>query len=103
MFFPIPNYFIEENLILPFYNQCLHFFSYKQTKHEIVKAHHKFLWNDEDKEPNTLENQLAKQYHDQLFKEYCIGDLTHYKTSQVIFSTCNILFSKILFHCNNLF
>lgn len=49
---------------------------------DIVRENHKFLW-DEDKEPTTWEQRLAKKYHDKLFKEYCICDLSRFKENKV--------------------
>ncbi|XP_014233886.1 protein FRA10AC1-like isoform X2 [Trichogramma pretiosum] len=56
---------------------------YLMDKSEIIKAHHKFLWDDKDQNPDTYEKRLAKTYYDDLFKEYCIADLSRYKSNQI--------------------
>lgn len=53
-----------------------------KTDFDIIRENHKFLWEDED-EPSSWEEELAKKYYDKLFKEYCIADLTYYKDGQV--------------------
>ncbi|CAL8069699.1 unnamed protein product [Orchesella dallaii] len=53
-----------------------------KTDADIIRDNHRFLWDD-DEDPNTWEKQLAKRYHDKLFKEYCICDLSRYKENKV--------------------
>ncbi|XP_011501527.1 PREDICTED: protein FRA10AC1 homolog [Ceratosolen solmsi marchali] len=53
------------------------------TNSNILSSHHKFLWDENNDAAISLENQIAKNYHDQLFKEYCISDMTHYMTNQI--------------------
>lgn len=48
---------------------------------DVIQEHHKFVW-DEDDEPTTWEERLARKYYDKLFKEYCICDLSLYKKSK---------------------
>ncbi|BET01753.1 Hypothetical protein NTJ_14569 [Nesidiocoris tenuis] len=45
---------------------------------DVIRENHRFLWDDDD-EPATWEDRLAKKYYDKLFKEFCITDLTRYK------------------------
>ncbi|KAF6199029.1 hypothetical protein GE061_007052 [Apolygus lucorum] len=45
---------------------------------DVIRENHKFLWDD-DEEPRTWEERLAKKYYDKLFKEFCITDLSRYK------------------------
>nr|XP_022288373.1 protein FRA10AC1 homolog [Crassostrea virginica] len=52
-----------------------------KTDIDVIKEHHKFLWDDE--EADTWEKRLAKKYYDKLFKEYCITDLSRYKENKV--------------------
>ncbi|KAJ3355485.1 hypothetical protein GGF32_001989 [Allomyces javanicus] len=61
-----------------------------QTEHDLVRQHHQFLRDPSaDAQLATLDGndrwaaQLAKAYYDRLFKEYCLGDLSRYKTGQV--------------------
>lgn len=44
---------------------------------------HTFLLNEKNDLLTEAERQALKQYHEQFFKEYCISDLTNYKTNQV--------------------
>ncbi|KAK3925078.1 Protein FRA10AC1-like protein [Frankliniella fusca] len=53
-----------------------------KTDYDVLRENHRFLWDAED-HPDTWEAQLAKKYHDKLFKEYCICDLTMYKANKV--------------------
>jgi len=47
----------------------------------VIREHHRFLWKDSEVE-ESWEVQLAKRYHDKLFKEYCIIDLSRYRDNQ---------------------
>nr|CAG4649798.1 EOG090X0H59 [Scapholeberis mucronata] len=49
---------------------------------DVIKENHQFLW-EEDDSIDTWGKQLAKKYHDKLFKEYCICDLRKYKENKV--------------------
>lgn len=49
---------------------------------DIIKENHQFLW-EEDDAVDTWGKQIAKKYHDKLFKEYCICDLKRYKENKV--------------------
>lgn len=49
---------------------------------DVIRENHRFLW-DNDSEPNTWEERLARKYYDKLFKEYCICDLAYYKENKV--------------------
>nr|CAG4638140.1 EOG090X0H59 [Chydorus sphaericus] len=49
---------------------------------DVIKENHQFLW-EEDDVVDTWGKQLAKKYHDKLFKEYCICDLSRYKENKV--------------------
>ncbi|KAJ8365687.1 hypothetical protein SKAU_G00145180 [Synaphobranchus kaupii] len=53
-----------------------------KTDLDVVKENHRFLWRDEDEDDMTWEKELAKKYHDKLFKEYCIADLSKYKDNK---------------------
>jgi len=48
---------------------------------DVIREHHRFLWKDSDVD-DSWEVQLAKRYHDKLFKEYCIIDLSRYKENK---------------------
>ncbi|KRY08141.1 Cathepsin B-like cysteine proteinase 3 [Trichinella patagoniensis] len=53
-----------------------------KTDIDVIHENSKFLWEDDD-EPQTWEQNLAKRYYDKLFKEYCIGDLSKYKEGKI--------------------
>ena len=42
---------------------------------DVIREHHRLLWTEDDDE-QSWEVQLAKRYHDKLFKEYVIIDLS---------------------------
>lgn len=46
---------------------------------QILKENFKFIWDINDKSPETWEETFAKNYYDKLYKEYCISDLSLYK------------------------
>ncbi|KAI9457130.1 folate-sensitive fragile site protein Fra10Ac1, partial [Russula earlei] len=53
------------------------------TEFDILKASHKFLREDDD--PAEVRNpswddQLAQKYYDNLFREFAVCDLKHYKS-----------------------
>lgn len=54
-----------------------------EVKRQIIAAHHKFLWDENKDKVNSLEKEIAKTYNDQLFKEFCIGDLNGYKLNKI--------------------
>lgn len=49
---------------------------------DVIREHHRFLWDDESKE-DSWETRLARRYYDKLFKEYCIADLTRYRENKI--------------------
>jgi len=49
---------------------------------DVIKEHHKFLWDEDNDEEESWEVQLARRYYDKLFKEYCIIDLSRYKENK---------------------
>ncbi|THH00381.1 hypothetical protein EW026_g2159 [Hermanssonia centrifuga] len=52
-----------------------------KTEFDILKASHKFL-HEEDKQPAALswEERLAHKYYSNLYREYAVCDLKHYKS-----------------------
>jgi len=42
---------------------------------DVIREHHRLLWTEED-EDQSWDVQLARRYHDKLFKEYVIIDLS---------------------------
>lgn len=56
------------------------------TEFDILKSSHKFLRqeNDHTESRNTSWNdQLAQKYYDNLFREFAVCDLKHYKSGNV--------------------
>ncbi|KAF9478854.1 hypothetical protein BDN70DRAFT_835283 [Pholiota conissans] len=49
------------------------------TEFEILKASHKFL-RDEDEKPSTWDEKLAGKYYSNLYREFAVCDLKHYKS-----------------------
>ena len=46
--------------------------------------HHKFLRaTDEDERSLSWEERVSKKYYDQLFKEYCLCDMTGFKQGRI--------------------
>ncbi|EGD78094.1 hypothetical protein PTSG_08973 [Salpingoeca rosetta] len=54
-----------------------------RNDYDVIAEQHRFVWDDKDTEEMDWEKQLAKRYHDKLFKEYCLVDLARYKTGQI--------------------
>ena len=67
-----------------FYNYHNNF----KTDYDLLKENFQFIWEDEAEVVNKQE-KFAREYYDRLFKEYCIADLTHYKSGKYL--------SKIIF------
>ncbi|KAG8928838.1 hypothetical protein FRC03_010054 [Tulasnella sp. 419] len=58
--------------------------SSRRTEFEALKEAHQFLRDDEeDLDALPWEQQLAVKYYNELFKEYAICDLKHYKSGNV--------------------
>lgn len=57
-----------------------------KTDLDVLKEHHRFLWEEEDEEAadgDSWGKRLAKKYYDKLFKEYGICDLSKYKENKI--------------------
>jgi protein FRA10AC1 len=52
-----------------------------ETEVDMLKKNHRFLRDDE--QDDTWESRLAIKYYEKLFKEYCLGNFTRYKTGQI--------------------
>uniref|UniRef100_A0A1I7U4S2 Protein FRA10AC1 homolog n=1 Tax=Caenorhabditis tropicalis TaxID=1561998 RepID=A0A1I7U4S2_9PELO len=55
----------------------------EKTDLDVLKEHHKFVWDEEDTGPDSWEKRMAKKYYEKLFKEYCIVDLSLYKNNKI--------------------
>jgi len=54
----------------------------KKTDRDIIRENHQFIWEETDGE-ESWDRRLAKKYYDQLYKEYCLADLSRYKENKV--------------------
>ena len=50
------------------------------TELEILKQNHQFIRHDS---PQSWQERLATKYYSKLFREYCLGDFSHYKTGKL--------------------
>ncbi|KAI8999516.1 folate-sensitive fragile site protein Fra10Ac1-domain-containing protein [Gaertneriomyces semiglobifer] len=73
---------------------------------EVLKEHHKFLRDEPQVDgEDTWETRLARKYYDALFKEYCLANLSRYKTSQLALrwrTKKEVISGKGQFVCGNL-
>lgn len=53
-----------------------------KTDLDVIREEMRFIWDEQD-EPSTWEQRLAKKYYDKLFKEYCICDLALYRQNKI--------------------
>lgn len=53
-----------------------------KTDKDVVIENMKFIWNDDD-QPVSWEERLAKKYYEKLYREYCICDLSMYKDNKI--------------------
>eukprot|EP01105_Mastigella_eilhardi_P018490 TRINITY_DN4284_c1_g1_i1.p1 TRINITY_DN4284_c1_g1~~TRINITY_DN4284_c1_g1_i1.p1 ORF type:complete len:306 (+),score=87.13 TRINITY_DN4284_c1_g1_i1:36-920(+) len=53
------------------------------TDASILRKNYRFLPTAEDVDGSTWEKRLVKRYYDKLYREYCLADLSRYKTGQV--------------------
>ncbi|XP_076651392.1 protein FRA10AC1 homolog [Halictus rubicundus] len=75
-----------------------------KTDYDVIKENHKFLWDQDNDEPDTWGARLAKKYYDKLFKEYCIADLSYYKQNKVALrwrTEKEVIVGKGQFECGN--
>eukprot|EP00056_Hartaetosiga_gracilis_P007310 m.106696 g.106696 ORF g.106696 m.106696 type:complete len:251 (-) comp12678_c1_seq2:186-938(-) len=49
---------------------------------DVIAEENRFVWDKEDEHNMTKEKQMAKTFHDKLYKEYVIINLSRYKTGQ---------------------
>lgn len=75
-----------------------------KTDYDVIRENHRFLWDQDNDEPDTWGAKLAKKYYDKLFKEYCIADLTYYKQNKVALrwrTEKEVIIGKGQFECGN--
>ncbi|XP_044154034.1 protein FRA10AC1 [Bufo gargarizans] len=76
----------------------------RKTDLDVIRENHRFLWQEEDEEDMSWEKRIAKKYHDKLFKEYCIADLSRYKENKFGFRwrvEKEVVSGKGQFFCGN--
>ena len=54
-----------------------------KTDYDILQENHKFIREPEDDDMSNWEVRMAVKYYSKLFKEYCIADMSRYKTGQI--------------------
>ncbi|KAJ3182976.1 hypothetical protein HDU87_007398 [Geranomyces variabilis] len=74
---------------------------------DALKSKHRFLRSDADDETlsSSWASRVAKKYYDRLFKEYCLADLSRYKSSQLALrwrTRTEVVSGKGQFSCGNI-
>ncbi|CAK9310269.1 unnamed protein product [Citrullus colocynthis] len=54
-----------------------------KTDHDTLREGYRFIRSEEDDMDTSWEQKLVKRYYDKLFKEYCIADMTQYKSGKI--------------------
>ncbi|KAJ0232752.1 Folate-sensitive fragile site protein [Hirschfeldia incana] len=54
-----------------------------KTDHDTLREGYRFIRSEEDDLNPSWEQRLVKRYYDKLFKEYCIANMSRYKTGQM--------------------
>ncbi|VVB01099.1 unnamed protein product [Arabis nemorensis] len=54
-----------------------------KTDHDTLREGYRFIRSEEDDLNPSWEQRLVKRYYDKLFKEYCIADMSRYKTGKM--------------------
>ncbi|CAN6453644.1 unnamed protein product [Victoria cruziana] len=54
-----------------------------KTDLETLREGYRFIRNEEDDENPSWEHKLVKRYHDKLFKEFCIADMSEYRSGKI--------------------
>ncbi|XP_047942238.1 protein FRA10AC1 isoform X2 [Salvia hispanica] len=54
-----------------------------KTDQDTIREGYRFIMTEEDDMNHSWEHKLVKRYYDKLFKEYCIADMSHYKTGKI--------------------
>ncbi|PKI31905.1 hypothetical protein CRG98_047715 [Punica granatum] len=54
-----------------------------KTDQDTLREGYRFIRTEEDDKDSSWEQRLVKRYYDKLFKEYCIADMTKYKTGKI--------------------
>ncbi|KAL0561873.1 hypothetical protein IC582_002318 [Cucumis melo] len=54
-----------------------------KTDQDTLREGYRFIRSEEDDMDTSWEQKLVKRYYDKLFKEYCIADMTQYKSGKI--------------------
>lgn len=54
-----------------------------RTDQDALREGYRFIRSEEDDMNPSWEQRLVKRYYDKLFKEYCIADMSQYKTGKI--------------------
>ncbi|KAK6143161.1 hypothetical protein DH2020_023509 [Rehmannia glutinosa] len=54
-----------------------------KTDQDTLREGYRFIRTEEDDMNPSWEQRLVKRYYDKLFKEYCIADMSKYKTGKI--------------------
>jgi len=54
-----------------------------KTDQDTLREGYRFIRTEEDDLDPSWEQRLVKRYYDKLFKEYCIADMSQYKTGKI--------------------
>ncbi|XP_074308429.1 uncharacterized protein LOC141643256 [Silene latifolia] len=54
-----------------------------KTDQDTLREGYRFIRTEEDEMDTSWEQRLVKRYYDKLFKEYCIADMSKYKTGKI--------------------
>ncbi|OMO76088.1 Folate-sensitive fragile site protein Fra10Ac1 [Corchorus capsularis] len=54
-----------------------------RTDHDALREGYRFIRSEEDDMNPSWEQRLVKRYYDKLFKEYCIADMSQYKSGKI--------------------
>ncbi|XP_042510598.1 protein FRA10AC1 isoform X3 [Macadamia integrifolia] len=54
-----------------------------KTDYDTLREGYRFIRSEEDDMDPSWEQKLVKRYYDKLFKEYCIADMSKYKSGKI--------------------
>ncbi|MED6148606.1 hypothetical protein PIB30_054682 [Stylosanthes scabra] len=54
-----------------------------KTDQDTLREGYRFIRSEEDDMDSSWEQRLVKRYYDKLFKEYCLADMSQYKSGKI--------------------
>ncbi|RYR44284.1 hypothetical protein Ahy_A08g040639 [Arachis hypogaea] len=54
-----------------------------KTDQDTLREGYRFIRSEEDDMESSWEQRLVKRYYDKLFKEYCLADMSQYKSGKI--------------------